>query len=185
MKGLGSARRAPSSAETTKRKLVRVLLRPVQEGAAVRAVSVGIVQPAGGAFTRDAVANDVSHVGPCGAQIASSNAGVPCLDDDPPRARCHEACSGPHAGTHAAFGDGRGDVATLPQRPGPMLAGLPEHERRVTLGTRSPGIADPSQLRIEVVLSHSTSLDLGCWRDEIWRTRWNSRRCQTACGSQT
>ena len=71
------------------------------------------------------------------------------------------------------------------QRPGALLSGLPERERSVTLRAGAPGIADASELGIEVVLSHRTSLDLACWRDEIWRTRWNSRRCQTACGSRT
>jgi hypothetical protein len=51
-------------------------------------------------------------------------------------------------------------VAALPQRAGAMLSGLPEHERGVTLRTGAPGIADASELRIEVVLSHRTFLDL-------------------------
>ena len=51
-------------------------------------------------------------------------------------------------------------MAALPQRAGAVLAGLPEHERGVTLRTGSPGIADASELWIEVVLGHSTSLDL-------------------------
>ena len=75
------------------------------------------------------------------------------------------------------------DVAPLPQRAGAVPSGLPEHKRRVTLGAGSPGIADAPELWIEVVLSHRTSLDLACWRNEIWRTRWSSRRCQTVIRS--
>ena len=62
-------------------------------------------------------------------------------------------------------------MATLPQRAGAVLAGLAEYERGVTLRAGSPGIADASELWIEVVLSHRTSLDFACWRDEIWRAR--------------
>ena len=59
----------------------------------------------------------------------------------------------------------------LPQGAGALLAGLPEHERGVTLRTGSPRVADASELGIEVVLSHRTSLELACWQDEIWRAR--------------
>jgi hypothetical protein len=65
-------------------------------------------------------------------------------------------------------------VAALPQRA--VLAGLPEHERGVTLRAGSASIANAPELGIELVLSHHTLLDLACWRDEIWRTQWNSRR---------
>ena len=61
-------------------------------------------------------------------------------------------------------------MAALPQGPGTVLSGLPEHERGVTLRSCSPGIADASERWIEVVLGHGTYLDLACWRDEIWRT---------------
>jgi hypothetical protein len=38
-----------------------------------------------------------------------------------------------------------------------VLAGLPEHERGVTLGAGSPGIADAPEPGIDVVLCHCTS----------------------------
>jgi hypothetical protein len=164
-------------------ELVRVLLGPFQEGAAIDIIPVGIVETTRSAFARDPVANDVLEVGPHRAEVAGDNARVARLDDDPPGAGRHETCSGAQAGAHAALGGGRGDVATLPQGAGAVLAGLAEHERGVTLRAGPPGIPDAPELRIEVVLSHRTSLDLACWRDEIWRMRWNSRWCQTACGS--
>src|SRR5262245_6717674 len=116
-----------------------------------------IVEPPGGAFARDAVTNDVFHVRPHRAEVAGDGARVPGLDDDPSRARCHQACSGTQARGHAAFRGGRGDVAALPQRSGAVLAGLPKNKCGVTLRTGSSSIADAPELRIEVVLSHRTS----------------------------
>src|SRR5262245_57298651 len=117
-------------------------------------------------------------------RFASDDARVARLDDHTAGAGRDEAAGGTQACSHAPLGGRRRDVAALPQRPGALLAGLPEHERGVTLRAGSASIANAPELGIELVLSHHTSLDLACWRDEIWRTRWNSRRWQTATGSQ-
>ena len=176
MNGLRSGKARALVGGDDEAELVRVLLGPVQEGAAIDVIAVGIVETTRSAFAGNAITNDVLEVSARRAEVAGDDARVARLDDDPPGAGRHETCGGPQAGAHAALGGGRGDVAALPQRAGAVLAGLAEHERGVTLRTGSPGIADASELRIEVVLDHRTSLDLACWRDEIWRTRWNSRR---------
>jgi hypothetical protein len=88
-------------------ELVRVLLGPVQEGAAVDVVAVGIVEPAGGALARDAIAHDVLHVRPGRTQVAGDNARVARLDDDAPASWSDEAGGGPGTGAHAALGGGR------------------------------------------------------------------------------
>jgi hypothetical protein len=67
-------------------ELVRVLLGPFQKGAAIGVIPVGVVQPAGSAFARDAVANDVFDVRPRRAEVAGDNARVARLDDHSPRA---------------------------------------------------------------------------------------------------
>ena len=85
------------------------------------------------------------QVRPRRAEVAGDNARVARLDDDPPAAGRDETGGGPNTGAHAALGGGRRDVAALPQRAGAVLAGLPEHERGVTLRAGSPGIADASE----------------------------------------
>ena len=152
-------------------ELVRVLLGPVQKGAAVHIVGVGIVETTGSAFAGDAITNDVLHVRPRRAEIAGDDARVARLDDDPPAAGRNETGGGAQACSHAALGGGRRDVAALPQRPGAVFPGLPEHERGMALGAGSPGIANASELGVELVLGHGASPRVACWRDEIWRTR--------------
>ena len=107
MKGLRSGSRVALVGGDDEAELVRVLLGPVQEGAAIGVVPVGIVKPAGGAFARDAITNDVFDVRPCRAEVAGDDARVACLDDDPPGAGRHETSGCPQAGTHAALGGGR------------------------------------------------------------------------------
>jgi hypothetical protein len=51
-------------------------------------------------------------------------------------------------------------VASLPQRAGTVLTGLPEHERGVTLRAGSPRIADATEPWIDLVVSHRACLDL-------------------------
>jgi hypothetical protein len=157
-------------------ELVRVLVGPVQEGAAVHVISGGIVEPPGGAFAGDAIANDVLQVRSRRTEVAGDDADVARLDDHPPGAGRDEAAGSTQAYSHAPLWGDRRDVAALPQCPGALLAGLPEHERSMTLRTGWPSVTDTPELGIELVLSHHTPLDFACWRDEIWRTRWNSRR---------
>jgi len=143
-------------------ELVRILLGPVQERGAIRVIRVGIVEPAGGAFARDPVANDVLDVRPRRAQVAGDNARVARLDDDAPAPGGDETGGGPRTGAHAALGGGRGDVAALPQYAGATLSGLPEHESRMALCSGAPRIADASEPWIDLVLGHRPSLDLPC-----------------------
>jgi len=51
-------------------ELVRVLLGPVQEGAAVHVIPGGIVEPTAGAFARDTITNDVLQVSPRRTEVA-------------------------------------------------------------------------------------------------------------------
>ena len=114
-------------------ELVGVLLRPVQEGAAIDVIAGRVVKAAGRALAGHPVADDVLEVRPRRAEVAGNDARVAGLDDHAAAAGRDQPCGRAHAGTHAALGRRRRDVASLPQRAGTMLSGLPEHESGVAL----------------------------------------------------
>src|SRR5262245_52776836 len=160
MKGLRSARRAPSSAETTKRNLVRILLRPIQEGGTIDVITGRVVKAARIALAGHLVAHDVLEMRPCRAEVAGSEARVAGLDDHTAAARSDEPCGRAHAGTHSTLGRCRRDVASLPQRTGTMLSGLPEHDSGMALSPGASRIPYASELGIKLVLGHQrTSKD--------------------------
>ena len=121
MNGLRSARRAPSSAETTKRNWCGSFSERSRKAPPSSVIAGRVVETARRTFAGHAVAHDVLEVRPRGAEVAGNDARVARLDDDAPAAGRDQAGGGAHAGAHAALGRRRRDVASLPQRAGAVL----------------------------------------------------------------
>src|SRR5262245_7449880 len=132
-------------------ELVRVLLRPIQESTAIHVIAGRIVEATGGALAGHAVADDVLEMRSCRAEVAGSDARIARLDDHGSTARRNQPCGRAHAGTRAALGRCRRYVASLPQRTGTMLSGLPEHDSGMALSPGASRIPYASELGIELV----------------------------------
>ena len=157
MKGLRSASLCTLVGRDDEAKLVRVRAGSVQECRSVHFVPGCVIEPAGLAFARHAIAHDVLDVGACGAEIARDDARVAGLDDHTATAWGDQAGGGADAGAHASFQAGRRNVTSLPQGARTLLSGLTEYQCRMALRSRLPGIANATELGIELVFSHATS----------------------------
>ena len=104
MKGLRSASRALSSAETMKRNWCGSCSERSRKASPSASSLVGIVEPAGIALAGDAVAQDVPQVRPRRAEVAGDDARVARLDDDAPAAGRDQTGGGATPGAHAALG---------------------------------------------------------------------------------
>ena len=98
-------------------ELMRVGLRAVEKGQTVGVVAGGVIELAGLALARDAIALDVVEMGAGGAEIAAGDGGVARLDDDAPAAGSDQAGGGAHARPHAAPHGAGLDVAFRPRWP--------------------------------------------------------------------
>ena len=112
---------------------------------------------AGGALAPNAIAQDVLDVGARGAEVAADDARVAGLDDHTAAAWSDQPGSRANAGAHASFQAGRRNVTSLPQSARTLLSGLTEYQCRMALRSRLPGIANATELGIELVFSHTTS----------------------------
>ena len=85
------------------------------------------------------------------------DARVAGLDDHTATAWGDQTGGGADAGAHASFQAGRRNVTSLPQGARTLLSGLTEYQCRMALRSRLPGIANATELGIELVFSHATS----------------------------
>ena len=109
-------------------KLVRVLLRPIQEGGAIDVITGRVVKAARRTLAGHPVADDVLEMRPCRAEVAGNDARVAGLDDHAAAARARSALR-PRARRHPCR------AWALPARCGLVAAAHGHHSFRPA-GTR-------------------------------------------------
>ena len=148
-------------------ELVRVLLRPIQEGGAIDVITGRVVKAARRALAGHPVADDVLEMRPCRAEVAGNDARVAGLDDHAAAARRDQPCGRAHAGTHAALGRRRRDVASLPQRTGTIFPAC----RNTRAAWRSARARRASRMRPSLGSNSSWAM-LRTSRQRDGETRW-------------
>ena len=140
---------------------------------------VAVIELTWSSVAGDAIALDIAKVGTRRAEIAAGDPGVARLDDDAAAAWRNQSAGRPHPGAHAAAEAARCDVAGLPPGARAGLAALAQHllpERRQSC---PGGVADASELGLEVVLRHGDHLVCGsCGQQMSARCRSTRRRAK-------
>src|SRR5215831_16110750 len=137
-----------------------------QEGLTIGGVAGFIVEAAGLAVGRDAVAQNVAQMRGRTIQF-----GVARLNDGPPAARdCEPRCSECARGEAPPLTVSQ-PVASRPRRPTDGLVDLIEHITGIRQGLGSVGVVDASELGFEVAVGHGV-LHEPDGMSSIWSPQW-------------